>query len=107
MSPEKLSGDRMAEVPSARCEQTRRREKLGPGPKLGKWKTILKQEQKKLTRKTKRQERSTGIWKKRKDFFCWVYQFIWFFKFPFQSMTRLFFSILLSGVLEKQHLQPS
>lgn len=26
----------VAEVPSARCEQTSRREKIGPGPKLGK-----------------------------------------------------------------------
>lgn len=33
---QELSGDRMAEVPSARCEQTSRREKIGPGPKLGK-----------------------------------------------------------------------
>lgn len=32
---------------------------------------------------------------------------IYFLKFPFKNRMRCFFSILLSGVLEKQHLQPS
>lgn len=65
VSQEKLSGDRMAEVPCARHEQTRRRERIGPGPKLRKWKTVLKQEWKVNKENEKARGPQAYIYKKR------------------------------------------